>query len=522
MVPLVSSPVRTPARTRVACASAAVFAIAAALVPTPSRADVVTAMDGTTYEGKVVSQDDATVVIETTFDGRKEIPRSQVKDVDTRTPPLREQLAYRLGAAKDAPALLDVASWAKAKGFTKELDDVWRKVLEVDPKNAKAHKSLGHVKVGDAWMTPEEKAAADKAAEEAAQRAKGLVPHQGRWVTPQEKEALEKGLIKDGDVWVTEDEWHARRGEKKVDGQWVRVGEKEAKERAAVIGKATGTTLAVHWSPHVDLLTEVEDKDAKPVLEAAEKAVAAFLAIVKPEPSEPVNEIRIQVVLFQKSTAYGRFVAFFDKEQQIASMGGPMETWAKRTAKERAFWWAEAPCTSGHYLFPNTPKVVGSNAAHDVAQILLTRWRYNYAFPSWWLLEAVSYLVEVEAQGFSASFNVGKGGGAGTGSGDPTEWTESEKWKTSLKTLVAAGQDTPFSRIAKAQFGQFSMTDLVKCWSVVDYLHKSDPAKFRAFLEGSKGKGVVEEDALKKAYGLDYAGVDAKWRAFVQGGFKSP
>jgi hypothetical protein len=180
----------------------------------------VTTKDGKSYEGKVLSDDAEKVVIETTFDGVKELPKATVAKVDTTVPPLREQLAFRLGQAKDAAALADLAAWAKAKGFKTDTELVWRKVLELDPQNVKARKALGHVRVGGAWMTPEEKAAADKAAADAAQRAKGLVEHQGRWVTPAEKEALEKGLLKDGDEWIPEDEWHRRRGEQKVGGVW--------------------------------------------------------------------------------------------------------------------------------------------------------------------------------------------------------------------------------------------------------------------------------------------------------------
>ena len=72
--------------------------------------------------------------------------------------------------------------------------DVWRKVVAVDPAHVRAHKALGHLLVDKRWWTPEEKAAAEAAAQEAEMRAKGLVPHDGRWVTPREKEALEQGL----------------------------------------------------------------------------------------------------------------------------------------------------------------------------------------------------------------------------------------------------------------------------------------------------------------------------------------
>src|SRR5438552_5038461 len=113
---------RPPRRCRAALAGALVAALAA--VPAGRAAgDVVTTKDGKTYEGKVVSQDDAKVVVETTFDGAKELPRADVKSVDTTTPPLRDQLAYRAGQAKgDAPALVELTAWAKSKGFSKEID----------------------------------------------------------------------------------------------------------------------------------------------------------------------------------------------------------------------------------------------------------------------------------------------------------------------------------------------------------------------------------------------------------------
>src|SRR5262245_29640569 len=155
--------------------AAALFGVA---VPRAALSHEVKTKDGKTYEGTVVSQDDKTVVIETTFDGKKELARVDVASVDTSISPLRDQLTFRLKDAADVAALGKVADWAKSKGWkpdSAEIKDVWTRVIKLDPHNARAHKALGHVQVGANWMTPEEKAAAEAAAHEAEMRAKGLV-----------------------------------------------------------------------------------------------------------------------------------------------------------------------------------------------------------------------------------------------------------------------------------------------------------------------------------------------------------
>ena len=487
----------------------------------PARADVVTTKDGKSYEGKVVSQDGAVVVIETTFDGRRELAKDQVTKVDTATPPLRSQLEYRMGAATDAAALTDLAGWAKAKGFKAELETIWKKVLEVDPPNVKAHKALGHLKVGAAWMTPEEKAKADAAADEAAWRAKGFVPYQGRWVTPQEKDALEKGLMKDGDEWVTEAVFHARRGETKVGDAWVRVGEAEGKVRAKELGKAIAAELVPLWSPHLDLYHELAPADGQAALAAGEKAADAFYRLMKPEAGDKIDGMRIEVVCLEKSPAYARYVQRIDQELGL-SKRVELASWAAGASRMRSFWWTDPKPLVGAYLFPNTIQVLESAVAHDVSYVLLNRYRFNFRFSSSWLFEGLAYWLEMQSIGRSATYTIGRGGIAG--GADTAAWQDSAKWRDLLKAQVLASQDTSTSRLASYGFKNDALTlpDLVKCWSLVDYLIGLDRAKWKAFVDGTKDRSKAEEDALKTAYGVDYKGLETQWRAYVSNGFKAP
>jgi hypothetical protein len=493
------------------CAGAGACALAAPALP-----DVVVTTDGRSLEGKVVEETAERVVVETTFDGRQEVARSSVRSVDRTAPPLRDQLAWREGQAKGAKGLLETADWARAKGFREEADALYRRVVEAEPQNARARKALGHVKVGGKWMSPQEKADAEAAAAEAEMTAKGLVRHDGRWVTPEEKDALERGLRKDGGDWVTEEEWHRRRGERKVGDAWVRVGEAEGKARAAALSAALGTPLAALWGPHVDVFHEIPPADAQAVLDAAEKAHAAVVALLAPGEKEPLRDRRVEVLLFDKATPYARFAQHFAKEQGILSMPG-FENWAKTSSRQKSFWWTDPVAVTAHTLFPNPAKVLASGVAHNLALVLLNRHRFAYKWNSTWLQEGFAYHVEMATLGYSDSYTVGRGGAEVT---DPAPWQDAKAWRGALRDALAAGKTTAMPDLAEAPLDRMGLVELVKAWSVVDLLVALDRAKFKAFVDGTKERGATEEAALRAAYGLDHAGLEARWRAYVQAGFR--
>jgi hypothetical protein len=495
-------------------------ALGVLLCAAPARGHVVVTKDGKTYEGEVTVENENRVVIETTFDGTKEVLRADVKSLDMKTPPLRVQLKVRLEQAKDdAAALVELAGWAKGKGFKDELADVWKRVLQVDPANVRAHKALGHLKVGTKWMTPEEKAEADQAAFAEAQKAKGLVLHDGKWVTKEDKEALDKGLIKDGDVWVTEEEYHRRRGEQKVDGKWVRLGEEKGKARVAKLSKAVEGEFAYLWGPHVDLYHELKPEEGQMILAGVEKAWEEFAAILKPGEGDGLGE-RVEVVCAHKAPTMARYTQFFSEENGINKMRG-QEHWAQSTRGQRVAWWPDPPMVCG-YLFPNTPKALTSNITHHVVITWLTRYRFNYRFSNKWLQEGFAYAIELRTLGESQTFTVDVQGALG--GIDPVLLQDSSKWQASLKTLVAGSQDTPAPRLT-AKGAQFSMPDLLKVWSLVDCLLKIDPVKFKAFIDTTKKREFrdePDEKSLHEAFGFDFRALETRWRAWVGAGFGTP
>ena len=176
------------------------------------------------------------------------------------------------------------------------------------------------------------------------------------------------------------------------------------------------------------------------------------------------------------------------------------------------------------YQFPNIEKTLVSNAVHNAGLVLLTRYRMNFRFPSPWLREGFAYHLEMAALGYSLTFTLGRGGGTNQGGGDTAPpWADSEKWKQALGQAVSSGSDPPLKRVAAMQPEEMGYAELVKCWSVVDYLVRWDRARFKQFVDGAKAaRDGPEEDALVQAFGLNFRQLDEKWRAWVAGGFGPP
>lgn len=487
-------------------------------------ADVLVTTDGRTLEGKVVEQDDTKVVIETTFQGRHEVPRAQVKSLDTRTLPLREQLAFRREqAGNDVAKLWSLHDWCRGAGFKDELKPLLEQIVRQKPDDAKARKALGHVKVDGRWMSPEEKQVLEEAQHAAAMRAKGLVPHEGRWVTPQEKEALEKGLVKDGEEWITPEEQHRRRGERLVDGAWVRVGEAEAKAYAADASNGARVTLVPRWGPRFDVLAEVDGPVAEQASLALEKAFGALRRALSPAPEDLPDDVanRVRVVLFKKAPAYAKFAEWYAARNEIEQRA---PGWGRSVQRQPAFWWVDPEPTVALYQFPNTEKMLLSGAVHGAGLVLLTQYRMNYRFPTPWLREGFAYFLEMESLGYSLTFTLGRGGGTNQGGSDTAPpWADSARWKEALKAAVAGGQDPPLKRMSGMQPEQMGYPELVKAWSVVDYLVKRKAGGFKAFVDAAKAdRDAPEEDALTKAVGLNFRQLDEAWRTWVGQGFPAP
>jgi len=186
-----------------------------ALSPSLAHADSVFLKGGGQINGEVVEQRADAVVLEV-GPGRITLPMRSVARVVSNTTDLGlyHTRAAAL-AARDVAGWLSLAAWAHNRELATQAREAYERVLAVDPLNADAHLALGHVRMGDRWLS-----AAD------ANRARGLVEFEGTWMSPDERQlriaeqaamAQERQAIREADARAREAEARAREAAARAD-----------------------------------------------------------------------------------------------------------------------------------------------------------------------------------------------------------------------------------------------------------------------------------------------------------------
>ncbi len=180
-------------------------------------ADRVVLKGGGVLTGVIVERSAKGVVIEM-GPGRVGLPASRIERIESGESALG---AFRARAAaldpSDAAGWAALGSWARAQGLETQARGAFERALESDPRNAEAHRGVGHVLHGDAWLTLEE-----------SYRAQGLVPFDGRWISPGERDALVQERMADAALSRSRREADAR----------VREAEARAREAEAAAARA--------------------------------------------------------------------------------------------------------------------------------------------------------------------------------------------------------------------------------------------------------------------------------------------
>jgi hypothetical protein len=153
--------------------------LAIALLPAVARADQVFTRGGGLIEGEIVERRTDSIVVDI-GGGTIGLPLTYVERiVPGASPAARFRARAERLAPDDAAGWLALGHWARQQELRSQANDAFLQVLSQDPGNARAHHALGHVRVGDQWMTRDE-----------GYRARGLVSYDGRWMTPDERNVL--------------------------------------------------------------------------------------------------------------------------------------------------------------------------------------------------------------------------------------------------------------------------------------------------------------------------------------------
>jgi hypothetical protein len=154
-----------------------------AVMAAAAGADTVLLKNGEKLEGKAELLEDGSVRLALSGGGSVTLAGDQYEDV-TFGPTTRELYEKKRQAAAraDDEGAADhylLGRWCEAVGLKREAEEEFREALRIDPGHEGARLALGHVREGDGWLSPEEY-----------HRRRGEVRFEGRWVKKETKERL--------------------------------------------------------------------------------------------------------------------------------------------------------------------------------------------------------------------------------------------------------------------------------------------------------------------------------------------
>jgi hypothetical protein len=151
-------------------------AILSLLLASAASADEVVLKNGSAFSG-IVREEGDRVVVEMDF-GTMSFKKVDVRSISRGLDPIHE-FDEKLKAAKDVKGMLELAGWAREKGLGTRSQELYRKILTLDPDQAEARKVLGFEKVNGQWLAGDDLMVA-----------RGFVKVSGRWLTKETAELM--------------------------------------------------------------------------------------------------------------------------------------------------------------------------------------------------------------------------------------------------------------------------------------------------------------------------------------------
>jgi hypothetical protein len=153
-----------------------------------AAADELVLRNGAAFTGVVREEGEKVVLV---LDiGTMTFPRSEVRSIRKTDDPLKEY-DQKVQAAKDAKGYYEVALWAREKGLDPRANELFRKVISLDPDHEGARKALGFQKIEGRWLEGDE-----------LMMARGFLKVNGRWLP---KDTVEKMQENDKQLRIEND-----------------------------------------------------------------------------------------------------------------------------------------------------------------------------------------------------------------------------------------------------------------------------------------------------------------------------
>jgi hypothetical protein len=168
---------------RTALVASLLFSIILPAMGRVVRADIVSLKNGGEVRGELL--DDARksrgeiVTVLTVTGATVAIVRSDVDTVVHRRMVVEEYETRRRSLDDTIEAHWDLAEWCRQKSLPRERETHLRRVTELDPEHAQAHRALGHIRNKGKWASRDE-----------VMTGRGFVKYKGKYVLPQELEMI--------------------------------------------------------------------------------------------------------------------------------------------------------------------------------------------------------------------------------------------------------------------------------------------------------------------------------------------
>jgi len=456
-----------------------------------ARADVVRLKAGGTIEGKIVSENDQGVTIETPF-GRQTIEKSRIASVEKGLAP-QDELKEREAKLKDgatAPQWFELAEFAGSKGLKKERERLLDKTLAVDPAHDGANLARGRVKHDGRWMAPAERDLLVRAAEEARMRERGLVPYSGRWVTPEEKEHLERGDEQLDGKWVSGDDAKRARGLVPLGNDWIPATEETARRRARSFATRATIDLKTASGDHVVAATAFGAKYTGQLRDTCERGYGIAATSLSESSSDLawLGGQKVLALVVDTHADFGLFAhAFAEDEKKVD------RRWAEGVAKVEGFYWWDPIGTSATCKGPRGLDHTTAHTIHHLGHVLLNRHGYNFKFLPTWLDEGYAAWLEhaVLSKNVISCISGKRYGSDGVRKED---LLSRASWFEDAKRAMAERRDPPLGPILKRDLSTITPDEVAKSMVVLDHLIRRRPADFLKFLAALRDawpKGIV-------------------------------
>jgi hypothetical protein len=164
------------------------YACSLIAVSSPARADVFELRDGGSISGALVERTDEGVYKIRTAEGAElSLDRNLVQRIVPQNETMAEYERRSRTAPDTAEAHRELAAWCREHQLDDQLEHHLRRVVDLDPTDEDARRSLGQQKVGDRWLGRDD-----------VLKQRGLIFFEGKWRTPQDIAIRQRDAAVDG------------------------------------------------------------------------------------------------------------------------------------------------------------------------------------------------------------------------------------------------------------------------------------------------------------------------------------